>query len=91
MGKKREKQLGEGGDEDGKKEKKAGKKKKKQKIKKHFLDRSETDSALNLVMVATEWVESKCNKFFPPLPLLKILKYCQKFGRKEVDEYHFSY
>ena len=29
MGKKREKQLGEGGDEDGKKEKKAGKKKKK--------------------------------------------------------------
>ena len=33
MGKKREKQLGEGGDEDGKKEKKAGKKKKKQKIK----------------------------------------------------------
>ena len=30
MGKKREKQLGEGGDEDGKKEKKAGKKKKKQ-------------------------------------------------------------
>ena len=110
MGKKREKQLGEGGDEDGKKEKKAGKKKKKQNKKKNFLDRSETDSALNLVMVATGQgisvglqhqgfyedplsnglIERKCNKFFPPLPLLKILKYCQKFGRKEVDENHFS-
>ena len=74
----------------GKKKRKREKRKRNRIKKKHFLDRSETDSALNLVMVATEWVESKCNKFFPPLPLLKILKYCQKFGRKEVDENHFS-